>query len=197
MEALARRYHLKSAQLITRQVRKHEDPFTDALLNLSNYANLIIPPPSFEFLQRLLGPTHAMLTRLIDPQRASGQVLYGISQGWDRLQIGKELERIFGGYEVAARRVTRTEGLRVATETQLAVSETIPDLVIGYEISAVLDERTRPEHRKRDRTRYYRNPKGKQLGLDAMPHPPVEADGRLSHNCRCYLFPLFGEGIDD
>ncbi len=85
----------------------------------------------------------------------------------------------------------RTEGARIATESQLAVSEEIPDLVVGYQINAVpKTEYSRPEHLKRSGTRYWRNPKGNQLGLDQMPRPPIDPGGVVCWNCRCYCTPL-------
>ncbi len=79
----------------------------------------------------------------------------------------------------------------MATATQLAASEQISELIPAYQINAVLDSRTRPEHRARNGTIYYRNPKGEQLGFDSMPHPPIEADGSIAYNCRCFLTPVF------
>ncbi len=196
--ALAQRYHLRAAQILTAK-EKHilrEDWWGDLKNLASEYANLIIQPPSADWLRQLVGPAHSRLTTLINPDDAAAQVYAGISRGWDRRAIAKDLERIFGGFEVSARRIARTQGLAVATQTQLAASESIPDEVIGYEISAVLDERTRPEHRKRDGTRYYRHPKAGQKGFDVMPQPPVDPGGKLAHNCRCFLIPLIA-GVDD
>jgi SPP1 gp7 family putative phage head morphogenesis protein len=133
----------------------------------------------------------------VDPQDASRVVLDGISRGQDRRQIGKELETLFGGWEVAARRVARTEGARVATALQLAASEEIPGLVIGYAVMAVLDSRTRPEHRKRSGTVFYRNPKPGQKGFGEMPRPPMEPDGTIAHQCRCFLSPVFPTDTPD
>ena len=188
LNQLAVRYYLRVAQMLTAKARQgnvKEDAF-GRLLNLEDYDNLIIPPPSFDFLQRLIGPAPANLTRLIKPDDAANQVFAGISQGWDRRQIIKALEKTFGGFEVSARRISRTTGLHVATMTQLAASEEIPDLIAGYQINAVLDERTRPEHYKRDGTRYWRNPKKGQLGFEDMPQPPfdiVRGTQVLAFNC--------------
>jgi len=160
--------------------------------DLSDYLKLLIDPPGFDFLRLIVGDAPDLLTRLIDPQAASNTVLQGIAQGWDRRRIAAELTDVFGGWESSARRVARTEGLRVATRTQLSASEEIPDLVQGYQVLSVLDARVRPEHRERHGTIYHRNPRGSQLGFDVMPQPPLDNPGSvLAHNCRCFLCPVF------
>lgn len=154
-----------------------------------DYARLILPAPALDFLESIVGPAYRALTRLIDPQRASNAVLQGIAQGKDRKQIAKDLEDAFGGYENVARRVARTAGLQVATSTQLAVSEQVPELVAGYELNTVLDERVRPEHRAAHGRRFYRVPKKGQRPLSDCPQPPIW-DGQVAWNCRCFLIPI-------
>lgn len=198
LRTLAARTRFKAAKLLTiaarkANKRKREDDVADMLNALADYENLIIQAPTLSELRRIVGFAPEALTRYFEPQMASDTVLFGISQGWTRQRIIRELTALFDGAKVAARRVARTEGLRVATQTTLAVSETIPELVYGYRINAV-DEghnpTSRPEHRKRHGTIYYRAPKGSQKGLDKMPQPPHEADGELAYNCRCFLEPL-------
>lgn len=183
--AAAEREHWLTAVALTRAARRG-----NVQEGWRDYFKLLIPAPAREFLERIVGATHRFLTRLIDPQRASNVVLQGVSSGKNRKQIVADLTDAFGGYEAAARRVARTEGLRVAVSTQLAVSEDVPELVAGYSVYSVLDDRVRPEHRKRHGFKYYRNPKKGQRGMDEMPRPPLEADGSLAHNCRCGLLPI-------
>ena len=104
-------------------------------------------------------------------------------------QIAADLTDVFDGYAGAARRVARTAGLQVATQTQLAVSEQIPDMVAGYELNTVLDERVRPEHRAAHGRRFYRVPKAGQRGMNEMPQPPIWG-GQVAWNCRCFLVPI-------
>lgn len=189
----AQREHLLTARQLTRAARGRS-PVHEGLLD---YLRLIIRPPPLWWLEALVGFAPPALTRLIDPDRASAAVLQGIAAGKDRRAIAADLTDAFGGYESAARRVARTEGLRAATQAQLHASESIPELVIGYEIDSVLDNRVRPEHAKRHGQRFYRHPRKGQRGLNEMPQPPLEADGRLAHNCRCYIRPLFGGDIDE
>jgi hypothetical protein len=95
---------------------------------------------------------------------------------------------------VVARRVARDASLHVAHEVEMASWESLgEDWVIGYQIHAVRDARTRPDHLARDGTRYYRTPGPGQLGFDAMPRPPFEAakdGGKLAYNCRCWISPI-------
>ena len=183
--AAAEREHWLSVVELTRAVRrgKVEEGWRD-------YARLILPAPALDFLERIVGPAFRALTRIIDPQRASNVVLQGVAQGKDRKKIASDLTDVFGGYERAARRVARDEGLRVATQTQLAVSEQIPEMVAGYTINSVLDELVRPEHRKRHGWKFYRNPKRGQRPLSECPQPPLEADGSWAYGCRCFLVPI-------
>jgi SPP1 gp7 family putative phage head morphogenesis protein len=169
---------------LRRRPRRQEDIFGDL-------KNAILPRPNASLLLRIVGRAPDRMTALLTGERLSSVMVNAIAAGWDRRKIGRELESAFGATASAARRIARTEGLRIATESQLAVSEQLQDLIIGYEISAVLDSRTRPEHRKRHGTRYYRNPKPGQLGFDKMPRPPLEANGEIAHNCRCFLIPIF------
>ena len=189
--ASAEREHYLSAVEFTRLSRKVkvEEGWVD-------YLKLIIPAPALDFLESIVGPLWRRVVGTINPQRASDTVLQGIAAGKNRKQIADDLEEVFGGYERSARRVARDEGLRVATQAQLAVSEQIPDLIAGYSINSVLDERVRPEHRKRHGHKFYRNPGRGQKGLNECPQPPVEADGTWAYGCRCFLVPIV-VGDDD
>ena len=66
----------------------------------------------------------------------------------------------------------------------------LPKELVGFQIHAILDSRTRPAHRERDKTVYYKNPRYDNLGFDQMPNPPLEADGSTAFNCRCWLTPI-------
>lgn len=154
-----------------------------------DYARLILPAPALDFLERIVGPLWERVVGTVDPARASNAVLQGIAGGKDRRQIADDLTDVFGGYESRARRVARTAGLQVATQTQLSVSEQIPDLVVGYQLNTVLDDRVRPEHRAMHGAKFYRVPKRGQRGLDQMPQPPIW-NGQVAWNCRCFVVPI-------
>lgn len=162
-----------------------------------DYSGLVIQPPTVAEITRIVGPVPLSLTRL-GAEKAAATVWQGIASGQNRLQIAKSLQKQFDGYAAAARRVARTEGLRVATETQLSASEQLSDMITGYQILATLDDRTRPEHRERHGRIYYRDPKGNQKGFDEMPRPPIDPGGEMAWNCRCTMAPVFaGEETPD
>ena len=195
LKGLAEWGHLAMARVLTTGAKRELAKTEEAVVaeDLLDYLKMIIRPPSQWFLKQVVGRAPDLLTRLIDPQAASDIVLQGVAEGFDRTKIAKNLTQVFGGFESSARRVARTEGLRVATQTQLSASEEIPELVIGYKVFAVpKTEYSRPEHLKRSGTSYFRNPKGDQLGFDVLPQPPFDNPGNvLQHNCRCGLLPLF------
>ena len=183
MAAVEREHWLSAVELTRASKRgKVEEGWRD-------YLNLIIPAPALDFLEGIVGPLWRRVVGAIAPERASNAVLQGIAQGKDRRQIAADLTDVFDGYAGAARRVARTAGLQVATQTQLAVSEQIPDMVAGYELNTVLDERVRPEHRAAHGRRFYRVPKAGQRGMNEMPQPPIWG-GQVAWNCRCFLVPI-------
>lgn len=196
--------HAQTARTLTARVRGRlpvrpvkREAWTDYL---ADYDTWVIDPPTPDLIARLVGPAPDYLTRLIDPQRAARAVYDGIAAGHDRRRIAADLEELFGGYATSAKRVARTWGIKVATDTQLAASEQIPDLVRGYQILAVLDLNTRPEHYKRSGTVYLRNPGPGQLGMDVMPRPPMDwtpAGWKMAWNCRCVPAPVFGHETPD
>jgi hypothetical protein len=72
-------------------------------------------------------------------------------------------------------------------------------MVIGFQIHAVIDHRTWPWHAARSDTVYFEEPRGNELGLDRMPHPPEESPNlrdraagtpQIAYNCRCFLSPV-------
>lgn len=154
---------------------------------------LIEPPSAFE-IAMIVGPAPSKLTKLFDVDRVTGRVWSGISQGKNRVEIAKDLRVMLNNDRVTCRRVARTEGGRVATQVQLSVSEQLKDEVIGYQIHAVPKTLySRPLHLLRSGTIYYRHPRPGQLGFDRMPQPPVEADGTIEFNCRCWLSPVWAD----
>jgi SPP1 gp7 family putative phage head morphogenesis protein len=104
--------------------------------------------------------------------------------------IAREILPAVQNVQASARRIARTESLRVAAAVQMEAHAGLGSLVVGYRINATLDKNTRPEHRARDGTAYYAHPQGDQLGYDQMPRPPQESDGSMAWNCRCWLSPL-------
>lgn len=89
-------------------------------------------------------------TRLATPAQLASTMLNGISAGLTQQQIARELMPVVNNVRVSARRIARTEGLRVAHAVQMQAHAQVDDLIAGYQIHAVLDLVTRPAHRHRN-----------------------------------------------
>lgn len=123
------------------------------------------------------------------PEELAGAVATGLALGKTQREVAKDLLPFLDGSRVRARRAARTFGLVAAHQGQMDAWGGLEaaGLLVGYQIHATLDANTRPEHRRRDGTVYYKAPKAGQKGLGEMPRPPREADGSIAWNCRCYL----------
>lgn len=144
------------------------------------------PTQGMTFEQRLANATRTSAT----PRQMAETVAQGLGQKKLPREIAKDLLPIVDGIRSTARRIARTEAMRTMNRIQHETSKGLDDLLIGYQIHAVLDTHSRPEHAARNGQVYYVNPKPGQLGLDAMPHPPQEADGSTAYNCRCVVSPV-------
>lgn len=167
-------------------------------------ASKIFPAPSLDTINRIIFSSGwqdrvGFLTRLADPGVLATQIATGLSQGQTVQQIAAAVRPAVQGVQTSARRVARTEGMRVAHEIQMEAYEDLGELVVGYQIHATLDEHTRPWHRRRDGTTYYRDPKPGQKGFAQMPRPPMESPDLtdrpprtpfIAPNCRCYVTPV-------
>lgn len=134
---------------------------------------------------------YAAMTRLASPDAIASRVFHGVASGKSIRELSADLLPVVDGVRSTARRVAHDAVLRAAHEGQFAAWQELGDVIVGFRINAVLDTRTRPEHRARDGTVYWKNPRPGQKGLRDMPHPPHEADGSLAYNCRCFLTPEF------
>lgn len=156
---------------------------------------LIFPPPSQDDVTRIVFGTDWVrrldaLSRLAPAESLGVIVSQGYAGGKTQRELAKDLLPIVQGMQVSARRVARNEGMRIAHTVQMEAHEQLGDLLIGYQIHALLDQHTRPAHAARNGTIYYRQPKPGQLGFDRMPRPPQEADGTVAPNCRCWPAPV-------
>lgn len=168
---------------------------------------LLFPPLTEPTILRLMnsapdGPWHEKLTRatrLASPDALANLITSSYSQGKNREEIERDLLPAVNGVRSSARRIARTEGMRIAHAAQMESHEQLGDLVIGYMIHATLDERTRPWHRHRSGTVYYLEPRQGQKGPEQMPNPPEEprdarerpaGEPQTAYNCRCYLSPV-------
>lgn len=184
-----------AARLHGRDVRESFSWGDDGHPDEPNLLDFLFPPPSQERTHQIVYATgwHQRLTsstKLASPEVLAEKIATGVLLGKSHQQIMKDVLPAVEGVRTTARRIARTEGMRVMAAVQMDAHEALGDLVIGYRINATLDGNTRPEHRARDGTIYYAEPGPGQLGYDVMPHPPQEADGTMAWNCRCWLSPV-------
>lgn len=170
------------------------------------FLGLLFPPPTLEeteaivyapvqgrtWQDRLEGATRTSAS----PSMLASTVAIGFSQGKTAQEIARQLLPIVDGVRSTARRIARTESLRVSHEVQMQAWEGLGDLCVGFQIHATLDQNTRPEHAARNGTIYYKEPTGNQAGLDEMPRPPLEANGVCAWSCRCHLSPVLTANRD-
>lgn len=146
-------------------------------------AAFLFPPPNEATILRLLNrgpePWYAQLeraTRLADPDTLAQIIGSGYALGKSQREIAKDLLPAVNGVRVSARRIARTEGVRIGHALQMHAHDQLGDLVIGFEIHAVHgNPNSRWWHLKRSGTIYYRNPQPGQKGYHQMPRPPEEA----------------------
>lgn len=159
--------------------------------------DLLFPPPAeadvFAWLARFVRPQdYALIGTDSDrrmPETLAQQIAVDMSLGKSQREVAKAVLPHLDGSRVRAVRAARTFGLYTAHQGQQAAWNELGDLVSGYQVHAVHDVSTRPAHAARDGTTYHKTPQEGQKGLDEMPHPPLEADGSMAWNCRCYLTP--------
>ena len=159
------------------------------------FAQIVFPAPTEEELsgivyggdwqQRLVA-----LTKLAEPDHVASVITTGFALGKGAQQVAADLLPLVDGVRASARRIARTEGMRVGHETQMAAWDGLGEMSVGYQVHATLDQWTRPHHAARNGTIYYKEPEAGQKSVNEMPHPPIDEDGSVAHNCRCNLTPV-------
>jgi SPP1 gp7 family putative phage head morphogenesis protein len=132
----------------------------------------------------------AQQTNLGNLQHIARKIAQDFAAGKSPQGISESIRPLVQGNAAAARRIARTECQRIAHESRMETYEKLGDLVIGYQIHATMDSRVRPHHAARSGTVYYKNPQPHQLGIQHMPRPPIDEDGTVAHNCRCWITPV-------
>jgi len=164
----------------------------------------LFPAPSAQQVTSIVFQTDwaqrlATLTRLATPDLLAGIVSSGMAAGKTVQEIAEDIRPAVQGVQSSARRVARTEGMRVAHEVQMEAYQQLGDLVKGYQVHSAKVPDTRKWHRERDGTIYYREPASGQKGYYQMPRPPMEAEDpaerppgtpQIAPNCLCYLTPV-------
>lgn len=168
----------------------------DAATTADLLIDAILPPLDADAVRRVVYgsgwlQTIQQLTKLASPESLAAQIAGAVQAGQTVQQIASTIRPFVQGVQTSARRVARTAGLWVAHQAELDVYRGLEnDVIAGYTVRAVLDSRTRPEHRARDGQQFWCRPSGGQKGLSEMPRPPREKDGSWAFNCRCFLAPI-------
>lgn len=148
-------------------------PDRDAVLEIIHRPNAGV-----DYRERITG-----LSKLVDPDRTAGAIAQGLSDGENIQQLTtRMLDQVTGRVKSSAKRIARTEGLRVANEMQRDSYNDLGDLSVGVQIMETLDQVTRPHHALRHGTNYYSD--GRQPTVDEMPRLPDEP------NCRGWDRPI-------
>lgn len=100
------------------------------------------------------------------------------------------LEQYFRAMRNNAYTIARTSMSELIGKAGKIAYESLPKDLVGFQVHGILDERIRPAHRARNGTIYYKKPRYDNPGFDQMPNPPLEADGSMAYNCRCWLTPI-------
>jgi SPP1 gp7 family putative phage head morphogenesis protein len=141
-------------------------------------------------------------TKLAEPSALARIISTGLALGKSHQEIARDLRPAVQGVVTSARRIARTECMRVAQDAQMSCHQQLGDLVIGYQVHATIDEHTRPWHAHRSGQVYYLHPQPGQKGTDQQPNPPEEARDLserppgtpfVAYNCRCFLTPVLRE----
>ena len=157
----------------------------------------LLPP---RFVQGSLFDTLGTAEDPITPMSLAGKIAEGFAAGKTTTEVGREIRPYFEGSSMRAERTARTLGAYVGTERNLATSEALGTLVIGYQVHNPGGENARHEHALRSGTVYYKNPTAGQWGMDTLPHPPIDtqrgphddmgAPNGWCFNCRCWITPV-------
>lgn len=181
----------ESRQLTKRQRRQVEKQLFPPLDDHAVAAIVHRPTNGMSWQARI-----SRISGLAPPEHLAALVVQGISQGQTLDRMARMMLPCVQDVRTSARRIARTEGMRVAHEARMTAYDGLGDLVIGYQIHATMDWRVRPHHAARNGTVYYKQPKAGQHSTAHMPRPPLEEDGTVAHNCRCYLTPVLSVDPD-
>lgn len=156
----------------------------------------VFPPPSAETVEKIIHRTVAgqvwterldALSHQIDSfERLAKTLTTAYSRGASREEIVSQVKPHVRMIASSARRIARTEGLRIANAVQLDQYHSLGDMVAGVQILATLDENTRPHHAARNGTVYWYD-RRRRPSIDQLPVLPDEP------NCRCFDSPVLKE----
>lgn len=158
-------------------------------------ADVLYPPLDVGEAARLLGTDPTFRARLsstiwTDAEKSTlrAAILRGVSDGRNIDEIVRDAAPLVAPVRWKVRRVVRTEMVRVAQRDAMQREmDALGDAVQGIVIQAVLDNRTRPEHRDRHGTTYWRQRDGTFRAEDGTLAPELPD----APNCRCYYVRIY------
>ncbi len=116
--------------------------------------------------------------RIVDRDALVDSMARGLADGKTPRELVDDVLPHVAGYGAAARRIARTESLRVQHEANQDVLDELGDEIVGYTREVTLDDVTGDDHRPLAGKFY---PKGTEPRLPDRP------------NCRCWLAPVFAD----
>ena len=161
-------------------------------------AKMIFPPPSREKVLKILfgniwgdGQSWAdriegLSKKVTDLDGLANTLATAFNAGENIAQLSRILRPFTDNIASSARRIARTEGLRIAETMQRESFEMAGDVIAGFQVIATLDQFTRPHHATRNGTIFWKpghGPAGAPT-IDELPLLPDEP------NCRCYTTPV-------
>lgn len=171
------------------------------------WRRFLFPAPAADdvraFLDQILPPPQPIIGTEQNgrsPSSLAGDIAARYGAGQSTAEISRAIRPFFDGSASRAERMARTAGAFIGSNRNLATSQALGDLIIGYQVHSVGGENARHSHALRSGTIYYREPKAGQWGMDVMPTPPqdtqrgphddMQAPHGLCYNCRCWLSPV-------
>lgn len=157
---------------------------------------IIFPPPSAAKVNEWVfqGDWAARLgnlsQRVTNPQALATEIAFGISSGENLQELTKRVRSITDVAASSAKRIARTEGMRISGIVQNESFAGLGDLEIGLQHHAQIDQNSRPDHAALNGHIYYHEPGPGQDGIDQMVIEPGQ--DRLP-NCRCWSSPVLRE----
>jgi len=130
------------------------------------------------------GRFERLSSKITDLDRMSQELIVGFANGENLQQLKKRALPLVQGIQASAKRIVRTEGLRIAEQVQRRSWAGLGDMMVGAQVLAVLDQNTRPEHAARNGTIYYEKPTAGQKSMAELPMLPDKP------NCRCWSTPV-------
>lgn len=124
-------------------------------------------------------------SRLLRADNVARILAEGLARGQDVNEIAQSILPFVRDYVAAAKRILRTETSRVHNQILERSFEQYRDLIVGFQIIAILDDRTRPHHATRHGKIWYTYKAPRAEDRPDLPDEP---------NCRCTYTPLLRTG---